>query len=45
LFRKNGKYEQSIALSKKDEMYKDAIETARESDNVKIVEDLLKFFV
>lgn len=26
-------------------MYKDAIETARESDNVKIVEDLLKFFV
>jgi|JI61114C2RNA_FD_contig_41_2794840_length_3546_multi_7_in_0_out_0_6 clathrin heavy chain len=26
-------------------MYKDAIDTARESDNTKIVEDLLKFFV
>ncbi len=45
LFRKNGKYEQSIALSKKDEMYRDAIDTARESDNTKVVEDLLRFFV
>jgi hypothetical protein len=26
-------------------MYKDAIETAQESDNTKVVEDLLKFFV
>ena len=41
----NGKYEQSINLSKKDEMYRDAIETAQEADNSKVVEELLKFFV
>jgi len=45
LYRKNGKYEQSINLSKKDEMYRDAIETAQEADNAKVVEELLKFFV
>jgi clathrin heavy chain len=45
LYRKNGKYEQSINLSKKDEMYRDAIETAQEADNSKIVEELLRFFV
>lgn len=37
LYRKNGKYEQSINLSKKDEMYRDAIETAQEADNSKVV--------
>lgn len=42
---KNGKFEQSINLSKKDEIYRDAIETAQEADNQKIVEELLKFFV
>jgi hypothetical protein len=26
-------------------MYRDAIETAQEADNAKIVEELLKFFV
>ena len=45
LYRKNGKYEQSINLSKKDEIYRDAIETAQEADNQKVVEELLKFFV
>lgn len=45
LYRKNGKFEQSINLSKKDEIYRDAIETAQEADNQKIVEELLKFFV
>ena len=45
LYRKNGKFEQSINLSKKDEMYRDAIETAQEADNAKIVEELLKLFV
>lgn len=45
LYRKNGKFEQSINLSKKDEIYRDAIETAQEADNTKIVEELLKFFV
>lgn len=38
LYRKNGKFEQSINLSKKDEMYRDAIETAQEADNAKVVE-------
>jgi len=45
LYRKNQKYSQSIALSKQDEMFRDAIETAYESKSPELIEDLLKFFV
>jgi len=41
---KNKKFEQSIDISKKLEYYKDAIETALESGNDKLVEDLMRFF-
>ena len=45
LFRRTSKFEQSINLSKNDEMYRDAIETAQESGKSEYAEDLLKFFV
>lgn len=45
LYRRIQKYEFSIALSKQDIIYRDAIETAQESGKTELVEDLLKFFV
>jgi len=45
LYRKIGKYDQSIALSKDDEKFRDAIETAQESGKPELVEDLVRFFV
>lgn len=45
LYKKNKRYLQSVALSKQDKMYKDAINTAAESGDAEIVEDLLRFFV
>jgi hypothetical protein len=35
----------SVQLSKEDRMYKDAIDTASESADCEIAEDLLRFFV
>jgi clathrin heavy chain len=37
--------EYSVQLSKEDRMYKDAIDTAAESADSDITEDLLRFFV
>jgi clathrin heavy chain len=45
LFKKNKRYAESIALSKGDKMYKDAIDTAAESANPELVEALMRFFV
>lgn len=45
LYKKNKRWEQSIALSKADKMYRDAMETARDSKNSEIAENLLKFFI
>eukprot|EP01119_Soliformovum_irregulare_P023468 TRINITY_DN818_c0_g1_i1.p1 TRINITY_DN818_c0_g1~~TRINITY_DN818_c0_g1_i1.p1 ORF type:complete len:1708 (+),score=626.33 TRINITY_DN818_c0_g1_i1:60-5183(+) len=45
LYRRNGRYGQSVELSKKDRLYKDAIETAAESKKNDVVEPLLEFFV
>ncbi len=45
LYKKNKKYAESIALSKVDEQYKDAIDTAMESKNGEIAEGLLRYFV
>lgn len=45
VYTKNKRYKQSIELSKVDKMYKDAMETARESGNPELVEQLLRFFV
>eukprot|EP01091_Cochliopodium_minus_P018741 TRINITY_DN767_c0_g3_i2.p1 TRINITY_DN767_c0_g3~~TRINITY_DN767_c0_g3_i2.p1 ORF type:complete len:1748 (-),score=554.20 TRINITY_DN767_c0_g3_i2:55-5298(-) len=45
LYRKNQKFEQSIELSKADKLWKDAIDTAAESQNPELAESLLTFFV
>jgi len=45
LYKRNKRFAQSVALSKKDCMYKDAIDTAAESRDEEIAEELLKFFV
>ena len=45
LYKRNERFEQSVALSKGDKMYKDAIDTAGVSRNQAIAEELLKFFI
>ncbi|CAM9577248.1 unnamed protein product [Chrysoparadoxa australica] len=45
LYKKNKRYQQSVALSKSDKMYKDAIDTSAESNDTELAEELLKFFV
>ncbi|KAG0156399.1 hypothetical protein PDIDSM_3577 [Penicillium digitatum] len=45
IYRNNKRWEKSIALSKQDKLYKDAIETAATSAKPEIVEDLLRYFV
>ncbi|KGO77773.1 Clathrin, heavy chain [Penicillium italicum] len=45
IYRNNKRWEKSIALSKQDKLYKDAIETAAISAKPEIVEDLLRYFV
>ena len=45
LYKLNKRYEKSIELSKADKMYKDAIDTAAESGDARLAEDLLDFFV
>merc|ERR1719191_172185 len=45
VYTKNKRYKQSIELSKQDKMFKDAMETARDSGNPDLAESLLRFFV
>lgn len=45
LYKKNKRWLQSVALSKEDRMFKDAIDTAAESGDMEIAEDLIRFFV
>ena len=45
IYRHEGRFAESIELSKRDSMFKDAIDTAAESGDVDIAEDLLRFFV
>lgn len=45
LFRRNGKYEQAIELSKKDKMYKDAIEAVAASSDAELTEELATYFL
>jgi len=44
VYRQNKKWTQSIELSKNDRMWKDCIDTANESGDAEIIEDLLRFF-
>lgn len=43
IYRKNKRWEKSIALSKQDKLFKDAIETSAMSTKSEIVEDLLRY--
>ena len=45
IFRKNKKFEKSIEISKKDELWKDAIETVSESADLSLAEKLLRYFM
>lgn len=45
IYKRNKRYAQSMALSKGDKMYKDSIDTAAESGDVDLAEELLRFFV
>lgn len=43
IYRNNKRWEKSIALSKQDKLYKDAIETSAISGKSEVVEDLLRY--
>ena len=43
IYRKNKKWDKSIALSKQDKLFKDAIETAALSAKTEVVEELLRY--
>ncbi|KAK8050053.1 clathrin heavy chain [Apiospora phragmitis] len=45
IYRKTKRWEKSIALSKQDKLFKDAIETAAISGKSEVVEELLRYFV
>lgn len=45
IYKKAGRWKQSIALSKKDNLYKDAMETASQSGDRELAEDLLVYFI
>ncbi|KAJ3372990.1 hypothetical protein HDU91_001672 [Kappamyces sp. JEL0680] len=45
LYKKNKRWEKSLEISKKDKLFKDAMETASESRNPDIAEELLQFFI
>ena len=43
IYRKNKRWEKSIALSKQDKLFRDAIETAAMSGKTEVVDDLLRY--
>ena len=45
LYKKVQRWTQAVSLAKKDELYKDAIETAATSKDPALVDEILKFFV
>jgi len=45
LFRKNKRYKESIQISQKEKLYKDAMETVGESKDPALAEDLMKFIM
>ncbi|KAJ3191643.1 hypothetical protein HK101_007526, partial [Irineochytrium annulatum] len=45
LYKKNKRWKQSVALSKKDHLYKDAMETVAESKDTEVAEELLQYFL
>ncbi|CAN6483932.1 unnamed protein product [Victoria cruziana] len=45
IYKKAGRWQQSVALSKKDNLYKDAMETCSQSGNRELAEELLSYFI
>merc|ERR1711998_255804 len=45
LYKLNKRYKQSIDLSKKDKIYKDAMITAKDSNSSELAESLLSYFI
>merc|ERR1719478_1128878 len=45
VYKKNKRFKQSIELSKQDKIFKDAMDTARDSGNMDLAETLLRYFV
>lgn len=45
IYKKAGRWRQSVALSKKDNLYKDAMETVSQSGDRDLAEELLAYFV
>jgi len=45
LYKKNHRFAESVVISKSDKMYKDAIDTAADSKDQTVVEELIQFFV
>jgi len=45
IYKRNKRWVQSVALSKKDSLFKDAMETCAQSGDHKLAEELLHFFV
>ncbi|KAL9713749.1 Clathrin heavy chain [Leucoagaricus gongylophorus] len=45
LYKKNQRWDESIALSKQDKLYKDAIVTAATSGSTEVAEELMTYFV
>lgn len=45
VFRRNGKYEQAVEASKKDKLYRDAIESVAASEDAELTEELATFFL
>lgn len=45
LYKRNRRWRQSIALSKEDRLFKDAMETAAESKDREVAEELLEYFI
>eukprot|EP00299_Pterocystis_sp_00344_P020124 c9905_g1_i1.p1 GENE.c9905_g1_i1~~c9905_g1_i1.p1 ORF type:complete len:1692 (-),score=393.52 c9905_g1_i1:99-5132(-) len=45
IYKNNARWSQSVALSKHDKLYKDAMQTTAESKDAQLAEELLRFFV
>lgn len=45
LYRRNQKFQQSIKISRDDKQYRDVIDTAQESNQPELIEEILKFFI
>lgn len=45
IYKKANRWKQSISLSKKDSLYKDAMETASQSGDRELAEELLVYFI